>query len=250
MTTSINDLLSLAGRVVVVTGGGRGIGRGASERLAQAGATVVVAERNMPEAHEVAEAIREAGGIAHARALDVTDQASVRVFMGEVRDEFGGLDVLVNDAGVFEPALLLETDAAAFDHVIEVNLRGMFRCTHAAAAIMVAQGRGGAIVNVTSVDAVHPARAGLGAYDASKHGAWGFTKNIALELAPHGIRVNAVAPAAIRTPGHPTAWGADIPEGHMGTPDDVGRVVLFLASDMSSYMTGAQIVVDGGLLLT
>ena len=121
---------------------------------------------------------------------------------------------------------------------------------------MIEQGEGGRIVNITSIDALHPSMIGLSHYDASKHGAWGFTKNIALELAPHGIWVNAIAPGGIRTPG---AAGADeetlarfaalIPMGRLGDPDEIGRAALFLASDLCSYTTGAQLVVDGGRLL-
>jgi len=147
-----------------------------------------------------------------------------------------------------------------FDRVIAVNLRGVFLCTRVAAAAMVDQGRGGTIVNVTSIDAVHPSMVGLAHYDASKHGVWGFTKNAALGLAPHGIRVNGVAPGGVLTPGVEEMGGgsadavaassARVPEGRMGDPDDIARAVLFLASALSTYVTGAQLVVDGGVLLT
>jgi 2-deoxy-D-gluconate 3-dehydrogenase len=121
---------------------------------------------------------------------------------------------------------------------------------------MIEQGRGGRIVNITSIDALHPSMVGLAHYDASKHGAWGFTKNVALELAPHGIWVNAIAPGGIATPGtggvddeQMDAFARLIPMGRIGDPDEIGRAALFLASELSSYMTGAQIVVDGGRLL-
>jgi 2-deoxy-D-gluconate 3-dehydrogenase len=121
---------------------------------------------------------------------------------------------------------------------------------------MIDQGHGGRIINITSIDALHPSMVGLAHYDASKHGAWGFTKNVALELAPHRIWVNAIAPGGIRTPGAGEmdddtlkAFEALIPMHRMGAPDDIGRAALFLASDLCSYMTGAQIVVDGGRLL-
>jgi 2-deoxy-D-gluconate 3-dehydrogenase len=151
-------------------------------------------------------------------------------------------------------------ETADFDRVVSVNLRGVFLCTREAALAMVEQGRGGAIVNVTSVDALHPSMVGLAHYDASKHGVWGFTKNVALELSPHGIRVNAVAPGGVLTEGVKEmggdtaqaveAFASRIPMHHMGDPDDIARAVLFLASPLSSYMTGAQIVVDGGVLLS
>jgi 2-deoxy-D-gluconate 3-dehydrogenase len=147
-------------------------------------------------------------------------------------------------------------DLETFQRVIDVNLTGLFLCTKAASSRMIARGKGGRIVNITSIDALHPSMVGLAHYDASKHGAWGFTKNVALELAPHGISVNAIAPGGIRTPGVGDideaaleGFEAMIPMGRMGDPDDIGRAALFLASELSSYMTGAQIVVDGGRLL-
>jgi 2-deoxy-D-gluconate 3-dehydrogenase len=157
--------------------------------------------------------------------------------------------------------------AADFDRVIAVNLRGLFLCTKHVSELMIEQARGGRIINVTSIDALHPSMIGLAHYDASKHGAWGFTKNSALELAPHGIYVNAIAPGGITTPGVqamqaavPTPEGVDprhavetflarIPMRRMGEADEIGKVALFLASDLASYLTGSQIVVDGGALL-
>jgi 2-deoxy-D-gluconate 3-dehydrogenase len=171
-------------------------------------------------------------------------------------DAFGGIDILVNNAGIYPMVPLGQLDAATFRRVLDVNLTGLFLCTKAVSAHMIEHGRRGRIVNVTSIDALHPSMIGLSHYDASKHGAWGFTKNVALELAAHGIWVNAVAPGAIRTPGtvgmdeaSTQAFEAMIPMGHMGDPDDIGRAVLFLASDLASYITGAQLVVDGGRLL-
>ena len=243
----------------MVTGAGRGIGRAIAWRLAEAGATVVVVDRDEAEAAAAADEIREAGGAAHAVQADVSDEAAVRSLVRATCDDLGGMDVLVNNAGIFPACPVLQMETADFDRVIAVNLRGLFLCTREAALAMVSRGTGGAIVNVTSIDALHPSMVGLAHYDASKHGAWGFTKNVALELAPHGIRVNAVAPGGVLTPGVEemgagsdeavAAFSARIPEGRMGDPDDIARAVLFLASQMSSYMTGAQVVVDGGVLL-
>jgi 2-deoxy-D-gluconate 3-dehydrogenase len=171
-------------------------------------------------------------------------------------ESFGGIDILVNNAGIYPMVPLADLDAATFRHVLDVNLTGLFLCTKHASARMIEQGRGGRIVNVTSIDALHPSMVGLSHYDASKHGAWGFTKNVALDLAPHGIWVNAVAPGGIMTPGtgemdeeNMRAFEAMIPMGRLGEPDDIARAVLFLASELASYMTGSQIVVDGGRLL-
>ena len=155
-----------------------------------------------------------------------------------------------------------------FEKVIAVNLKGVFLCTKYVSEQMIKQGKGGRIINITSIDALHPSSVGLAHYDASKHGVWGFTKNVALELAPFKIWVNAIAPGGILTPGVrklqqsvPTYEGIDvqkmlesllekIPMKRLGEPDDIGKVAVFLASDMASYMTGTQIIVDGGVLLT
>jgi len=253
------DLIALRSRVAVVTGAGRGIGRGIALRLAEAGAAVVVVDRDEAEAASVAEEIRATGAVASAVQADVSDEAAVRSLVRATCDDLGGIDVLVNNAGIFPSCPVLQMETAEFDRVLAVNLRGVFLCTREAALAMVERGRGGAIVNVTSIDALHPSMVGLAHYDASKHGVWGFTKNVALEFAPYGIRVNAVAPGGVLTPGVAemgagsdeavAAFAARIPEGRMGDPDDIARAVLFLASDMSSYMTGAQVVVDGGALL-
>ena len=150
-----------------------------------------------------------------------------------------------------------------FEKILAVNLKSVFLFTKSVAEIMIKQDRGGKIINITSIDALHPSAVGLAVYDASKHGLWGFTKNTALELAPHNIQVNAIAPGAIATPG--TGAGKPItpeieailkkflekiPMKRMGDSDDIGKVALFLASDLSSYMTGSQVVVDGGVLLS
>ena len=254
------ELVSLDGKVALVTGAGRGIGRAIALRLAEAGASVAVADFDADLAMAVTDEIRAAGGTALAAAADVADEAAVTSMVRACMDELGGLDVLVNNAGIFPQCPVLAMDTAVFDRVIAVNLRGVFLCTREAAAAMVEQGRGGAIINVTSVDALHPSMVGLAHYDASKHGVWGFTKNVALELAPHAIRVNAVAPGGVLTEGVKemgadtqeavAAFSSRIPMHRMGDPDDIARAVLFLASPLSSYMTGAQVVVDGGVLLS
>ncbi len=170
------------------------------------------------------------------------------------------IDILVNNAGIYPNIPLSKMTASDFDKVIAVNLRGVFLTTKYVSEKMIVQGRGGKIINVTSIDALHPSMIGLPAYDASKHGLWGFTKNVALELAQYKIWVNAIAPGGVATEGtgltHPgmeeiiKAFTAKIPMHRMGEPDDIAKVALFLASDMSSYMTGSQIVVDGGVLLS
>lgn len=255
---TLSELIDLTGKSVIVTGGAMGIGLAIVRRMFEAGANVVVADP--ASQREVSAAVFAGSGSpdGHAIAIDtdVSSETQVDAMVAETVERFGGVDVLVNNAGIYPACPVMAMEPSMFRKVLEVNLMGMFLCTKAAAAQMIRQGRGGRIINVTSIDAIHPSMVGLAHYDASKHGAWGFTKNVALELAPHGIAVNAIAPGGITTPG--TA-GVDeaalaefeklIPMGRMGVPDEIGRAALFLASDLSSYMTGAQVVVDGGRLL-
>ncbi len=252
------ELIDLSGRTALVTGGAMGIGLGIVRRLHEAGANVTVADVDDDAAARVAaELLDVRAGSALAVHCDVSDEASVGDTFARTLDAFGGVDVLVNNAGIYPMVPFVQMDAATFRRVIDVNLYGLFLCTKAAADRMIEQGRGGRIVNITSIDALHPSMVGLAHYDASKHGAWGFTKNVALELAEHGIWVNAIAPGGIKTPGTGAtdeettkAFEAMIPMHRMGDPDDIARATLFLASDLSSYTTGTQIVVDGGVLLS
>jgi len=251
------DLIDLSGRTAIVTGGAMGIGLGIVRRLHEAGASVVIADLDPGAAEHVAEELRtKRDDSAVSIRVDVSDPEDVTRMVDTTVETFGGIDILVNNAGIFPMLPLSDLDLETFHRVLDVNLTGLFLCTKTVSARMIAQGKGGRIVNITSIDALHPSMVGLAHYDASKHGAWGFTKNVALELAPHGISVNAIAPGAIRTPGVGDIEGAAlegfeamIPMRRMGDPDEIGRAALFLASELSSYMTGAQIVVDGGRLL-
>jgi len=260
----LQRIISLDGRTAIVTGGAMGIGRSVARHLAAAGAAVVVADVDAEAAELTVKELQEAGAEALAVRTDVSSEADVQRLVAEAVAWRGGVDILVNNAGIFPTVPVLDMGADDFARVIGVNLTGLFLCSRHVAAQMVSQGRGGAIVNITSVDALHPSSVGLAHYDASKHGAWGFTKNLALELAPHHIRVNALAPGGVVTPGvthmQPAAgvdpaeltqrFLARIPMGRMGDPEEIGAVALFLASDMASYMTGSQVVVDGGVLLS
>jgi len=256
-TPNLAELLDLTGRTAIVTGGAMGIGLGIVRRLHEAGADVLIADLDVRAGEDAAEALDAARPeSAMAVHADVSDAASVDAVVRAAVDRFGGVDILVNNAGIYPMRPLADLDLRTFRRVIDVNLTGLFLCTKAVAARMIEQGRGGRIVNITSIDALHPSMVGLAPYDASKHGAWGFTKNVALELAPHRIWVNAIAPGGIVTPGTGSvdpeqmrAFEALIPMRRMGDPDDIGRAALFLSSELSSYMTGVQIVVDGGRLL-
>ena len=262
-----NKLLDLSGKSAIVTGA-VGIGYGIAYRLAEAGANVVVASINEQEVNDVVTKLTEKGWKAKGARVDVSAEEDVKRMVEETINDFGGVDILVNNAGIYPSIPVSQMTLEDFDKVLSVNLKGVFLCTKYVSEQMKKQGRGGKIINVTSIDALHPSSIGLAHYDVSKHGVWGFTKNVALELAPHKIWVNAIAPGGIITPGvqklqkaMPTPEGVDmknlmesflakIPMHRMGEPDDIGKVALFLASDMSSYMTGTQIVVDGGVLLS
>lgn len=261
----LNKLLDLSGKTAIVTGGAAGIGYGISYRLAEAGANVVIASRTQEEAEKISQELSNKGLHVRAVRTDVSVEDDVKRLVAETVNLFGSLDVLVNNAGIYPSIPVSQMSLQDFEKILAINLKGVFLTTKYVSQQMIAQGKGGKIINVTSIDALHPSMIGLAAYDASKHGVWGFTKNVALELAPHKIWVNAIAPGGVLTPGvqksMPTTPGVDpnkmiegflakIPMHRMGDIDDIGKVALFLASDMSSYMTGSQIVVDGGYLLS
>ncbi len=258
------QLLSLEGRAAIVTGGAKGIGQGIVYRLAEAGASVLVADLDEAVAEATAQELTAKGWKAKSFKVDVSDEAQVQAMITACKDEFGSVDILVNNAGIYPPVPVAQMSEEDFERVMHVNLRSVFLTTKHVAEVMKPQG-GGKIINITSIDALHPSMVGLAHYDASKHGAWGFTKNSALELAEHKIWVNAIAPGGIATPGvvamssgasaeqmaaSTKAFIAAIPMHRMGESDEIGMVALFLASDMASYITGTQIVVDGGALLS
>ena len=260
----VDDLLNLKGKNAIVTGGAQGIGLGIVHRLAEAGARVLVADMNKEACDKAVDELRAMGYESGSYILDVSNEEQVKDMVKYVSDNWGNVDILVNNAGIYPRITLADLSFEDFKKVIEVNLNSVFLTTKYVSEQMKTQG-GGKIINISSIDALHPSMVGLSHYDASKHGVWGFTKNTALELSQYGITVNAVAPGGINTPGaHPKntpqipkeqleaatkAFMEKIPMHRMGEPDDIGKVVLFLASDMASYMTGSQIVVDGGALL-
>ncbi len=265
---SIAKLLDLTDRVAIVTGGAKGIGYGISYRLAEAGAKVLIADTDLLAADSAVKELTGKGWTVAAIATDVSNEKDVQQMLGRCSELFGSVDILVNNAGIYPSEPIAQMSAEDFEKVMHVNLRSVFLTTKYAAELMKAAGKGGKIINVTSIDALHPSMVGLAHYDASKHGVWGFTKNSALELSQYQIWVNAIAPGGIITPGATAtssnrklpagvdqaklveAFMAKIPMHRMGEADEIGKVALFLASDMASYMTGSQIVVDGGMLLS
>ncbi|MCI4352621.1 MAG: SDR family oxidoreductase [Thermoplasmata archaeon] len=257
----IEGLVSLRGKVALVTGGAMGIGEASAQLLAEAGAAVAIGDVNVPAGEEVAHRIVARGGRSKFVRLDVAELSQHQAALDSVTKEFGGLDLLVNNAGIFPFSPALETTPDLWDRVLSINLRGAFFLTTRAAAHLRRSGEG-AVVNIASVDAMRPT-GGLAHYDASKAALVMLTRSLAVEFAPMHIRVNAIAPGGIETPGAQAALGgasgssppavqsflSRIPMHRMGKPDEIARVVLFLATQLSSYMTGAVVVTDGGYLV-
>ena len=249
-------MIDLSGKTAIVTGagrGGRGIGRGIAVALAQAGADVAVTARtNVADAEAVAQAVTELGRKSLAIACDVADSTSVEALFAKVKEEWGRVDILVNNAGITKDTLLLRMSEDDWDAVLDTNLKGAFLCTRAAAKLMLKQ-KSGRIVNITSING-QVGSPGQANYSASKAGMIGLTKTVAKELASRGITVNAVAPGFIETQMTDFAQGdvrdeivKRVPLGRLGSIEDVGAAVAFLASDAASYITGQVLTVDGGL---
>ena len=242
----------IADRVAIVTGGASGIGKATVEVFAQEGAKVVIGDLAESEGEKVA---KEIGGT--FVATDVADPKQVERLVRTAVDKFGRLDIMYNNAGIGVTSPLLEHTDELYSKTIRIDLDGVFWGLRYAGKVMTAQKRG-AIVNTASVAGIRGS-VGLSAYNAAKHGVVGLTRNAALEFAPFGVRVNCVCPGDVDTPMLPEdarlrglpwdeylAGCADRPLGRIGTPDEIAKAVLFLASDDSSFMTGAALVVDGG----
>jgi 3-oxoacyl-[acyl-carrier protein] reductase len=241
----------LDGRVAVVTGGARNIGRAIAERLAAEGARVALAD--IEESVEAtAAAISATGAEAAGYRVDVASAAEVDMLFDAVLERFGAVDILVNNAAMIRGAVrhFLEADEAWWDAVLDVNLKGQFLCARRAAAAMVQAGRG-VIVNMSSGGGTRAHR-GMSAYDASKGGSEAFTRALALDLAPYGIRAIAIVPGLIfqegQGEGAVALAAATVPLERMGLPADIAAAVAFAVSDDASYVTGTTLSVDGGLL--
>jgi 2-deoxy-D-gluconate 3-dehydrogenase len=257
---TINNPFDINGKNSIITGAAMGIGFGIARRFVEAGANVLLADIDQKVAETAAEKLSKGPGKAVAMQIDVSQDDAGHRMVERCIAQFGALDILVNNAGIFPTVPMLEMGPDLFDKVIAVNLKGLAFASKASAARMIKQGKGGRIINIASIDSIHPSMVGLAAYDASKGGVAMFTKNFALEVAPHNILVNAIAPGAITTEGttNPTQkeriqamdeFLKMIPLGRAGEPDDIAKVAVFLASSAADYITGEMIVVDGGRLL-
>lgn len=267
---SIADLISLRGRSAVITGAAQGLGKGIAHRFAEAGAQVAIGDRNIALARETAADLAARHGVkVIALELDAASAASVDGMAARAEAELGGIDIWVNNAGVFPSIPVTAMSETQWDDVFAVNARGTFLGARAAVRSMTARGKPGVIVNIASLAGLEGIAPGLGAYVGSKHAVIGLTKQLAIECAPQRIRVLAVAPSFMVTEGNLAMMGidprtfdaaaaaaaagkADIPSmftsrlGRVGVPDDIARAALFCASDMSIFMTGTTLVVDAG----
>ncbi|MFW6133802.1 MAG: SDR family NAD(P)-dependent oxidoreductase [Planctomycetota bacterium] len=251
----IDNAFDLSGRVAFVTGAGQGLGREFARSLAGAGAHVVIAELNPETGSAAAEEIEATGRNARAVTTDVTDYDSVQQAVAQAVDAFGRIDVLVNNAGI---TIWGEAESAPLDDwrkVVDVNYHGVYHCCRAVGQVMI-DGTGGSIINIASMSGVivnvPQAQA---SYNSTKAAVIHLTKSLAVEWAPHGVRVNAVSPGFMDTPmarpffdspEYGGVWMQRVPMGRPGRPEELAPLVVFLAGDGSSYMTGANVVVDGG----
>ncbi len=266
-TQTITQLYDFTGKGAIVTGAASGIGQATAFRLAEVGAGVMIADIDIGAAEKTAEKITQNGNKAQAIQADAGSTIDAEKVVQATIAAFGSIDILVNNAGIFPFAPSLEVKEELWDKVLNINLKGLFFYSQIAAQAMAKTGKGGKIINLASIDALRPTGM-LTHYNASKGGVLMLTKALAKELGPMKIHVNAVAPASITTPGvknimtnmaehmklSPEQIDAGylqrVPLGRMGEPDDVAKVILFLASGAADYITGEVIVIDGGHLLT
>ena len=246
----------LEGRVAVVTGGGGGLAEGICARLARDGAAVACADVSPEKAERVAGQVAASGGRSLAVEVDVSDKGSVDAMVGRVAEEFGGVDVLVNNAAIYPRRAWTEIEEKEWDRVMAVNLKGYFLCARAVYPHMKERG-GGSIVNVSSIT-FFVGWTLLLDYVTSKGGIVGFTRTLAREVGPEGINVNAIAPGAFPTDAekiHPdqegyNRWVLDQQSiKRRGTPDDIGNLIAFLASDEASFISGQTVGIDGGWMM-
>jgi 2-deoxy-D-gluconate 3-dehydrogenase len=267
ISQNIAQLFDLSGKAALVTGAAMGLGQAIAFRLAEAGASVMITDIDMEAARSTKDHIKANGGNAEAIYADVGSANDANKSIQSTIEAFNSLDILVNNAGIFAFSPSLQMSEETWDRTININLKGMFFHSQAAAHEMIKSGSGGKIINMASMDGLHPTRMELSHYNASKGGVIMLTKALALEFAQYGILVNAIAPGPIMTPGAAAmadslqARGVDLnvqteifftrlPLNRLGEPDDIAKVALFLASEAANYMTGSLVLVDGGYLLS
>jgi 2-dehydro-3-deoxy-D-gluconate 5-dehydrogenase len=268
MTTTWGPF-SVEGQAVIITGGAMGIGLGIAKRFVEGGANVVLADLDEAALQRSSKALSSVGpGKVTTLQVDVgRDEAGV-MCVKRCLESFGRLDVLVNDAGIFPQVPALKMSTELFDKVQRVNVRGLVFISQAVGRHFAETKQGGRIINIGSVDSLHPSMVGLAAYDTSKGGVLMFTKSFALEMAPYGVTVNAILPGGVATEGTSKPLegsgmskeqmeammsgfiNTKIPMKRMGQPDDMAGAAIFFASKAASYVTGAALVIDGGMLLT
>lgn len=254
----MQNYLDLTGKVALVTGASSGIGAASAAVLAELGAQVAIGyHRNKEGAERVRNSIASAGGTAISIRADMRRAEEIRSLVERTRHELGVIDILVNNAGsLVERLRILELTEERWDEILNLNLKSAVLCSQAVAASMIER-KAGAIVNVVSIAGRHGGGPGASAYASAKGGLIAFTKGLAKELAPHGVRVNGISPGVIDTPFHEVfstpemirSFVAGIPLGRMGTPIECAKVIAFLASDAASYLAGETIEVNGGLLM-
>ena len=255
------SLLSLEGKVALVTGAASGIGAAVARYLSLAGATVVVADLDGTLAEQVAQGLRAAGGTSLAVRCDICREDEISELFRTTDKAFGRLDILVNNAGIFPHRKIEDIDTEFWNRVFFVNVRGTFLCTREAIKLMKSSDRGGRVIHISSTESMRIAGLGESVYSASKGSINALTCSLSPELVSHRITVNAVAPGAVDTEGArqsassagPDVWkaaAAQLPMGRMARPEDIAGAVLFLAAPTGAYITGQMLVVDGGLLTT
>ena len=244
------------GRVAIVTGAGQGMGRAVAQRLSTGGARLVINDVNPDAADRTADLIAESGGEAHASPGDVTSGADVRKMVATAQDRYGGLHILVNNAGILKPTAVVDIEEEEWDLVVGVNLKGTYLCSRAALPAMREAGWG-RIVNFSSTAGKNVSTVGGAHYTAAKAGILGFTRHLAKEEARHGITVNSVCPGLIDTEmvratisgERARAYADSFPIARLGEPEEVAELVAFLASDRAAYITGASLDINGGDLM-
>ena len=258
---------SLAGQIAVVTGGNSGVGRSAADLLVRKGVHVTIICRNRERGEralaELREAAKATGAEVELQLADLSRQEDVRGVSDRIAASVERIDILVNNAGIYPMIPALQLSEEVWDRTLDLNLKGLFFASQAAAKAMVDAGHAGSIVNIASVDAIKPI-GNLPHYDASKGGVVMLTKSLAKDLGPLGVRVNAIAPGAVQTPGTQVLPEGAIPDElvqmaerltaamplkRQGEPDDIARATVFLSSPAAEYVTGSTLVVDGGMLL-